>query len=168
MSAPDFPINHPVRIEDIPASGLDVRLSPNEAERQALAKFLDVPAFPSINAHFKLTRKGHRVNVDGEIHGDVTRTCVVSLEEFPMVVNETFSIVFDEKVDPDAALAEENPDAPEPLIDGVINVGGILCEFTALGLDPYPRKPGAVFAFHDKGDVDENPFAALSALKNKE
>lgn len=168
MSAPDFPLSHPVRIEDIPASGLDVRLSLTEEERHALAKFLDVPAFPTLTAHFKLVRKGHRVQVDGEIHGDVTRTCVVSLDEFPMVVNETCSILFDEKVDPDAALAEENPDAPEPLIDGLIDLGAILCEFTALGLDPYPRKPGAVFAFHDKGDVDENPFAALAALKDQE
>lgn len=168
MSADNFPISHPVRIEDIPASGLDVRLKPSESERVALAKFLEIPAISVLGAHFKLTRKGHRVNVEGEISGEVTRTCVVSLDDFSMPLKEVVSLVFDEKADPNADLSEEEPDAPEPLIGGVIDLGGILTEFTALGLDPYPRKPGAVFAFHDKVDVEENPFAALSALKSKE
>lgn len=168
MSADVFPISHPVRVEDIPASGLDVRLAPTESERAALAEFLEIPAIPVLGAHFKLLRKGHRVQVDGEIVGEVVRTCVVSLDDFPMPLKEVISLVFDEKADPNAELSEEEADAPEPLVGGVIDLGGLLSEFTALGLDPYPKKPGAVFSFHDKGDVEENPFAALSALKSKE
>lgn len=168
MSAPDFPISHPVRVEDIPASGLELRLAPTEAERLEIAKFLDIPAVPVLGGVFKLTRKGHRVTVDGEIIGEVTRTCVVTLDEFPMLVKEIVSLVFDEKADPDADLTDIEADLPEPLANGVIDLGAILCEFTALGLDPYPKKPGAVFSFADKGDVDDNPFAALSALKAKE
>lgn len=167
MSAVDFPIAHPVRMDDIPPSGLDVRLAPSESERAALAKFLEIPAIPVLGAHFKLTRKGHRVNVNGEIAGEVIRTCVVSLDDFAMPLKETISLVFDEKADPDAELSDEDADAPEPLIDGVIDLGALLCEFTALGLDPYPKKPGAVFSFEDKGDQDSNPFAALSTLKPK-
>jgi uncharacterized metal-binding protein YceD (DUF177 family) len=168
MSADIFPISHPVRVEDISPSGLDVRLAPSESERAALAKFLEIPAIPVLGAHFKLMRKSHRVNVDGEIVGEVIRTCVVSLDDFSMPIKEIISLVFDEKADPDAELSEEDADAPEPLINGVIDLGGILTEFVALGLDPYPKKPGAVFSFHDKGDVEVNPFAALSALKSKE
>lgn len=168
MNAADFPITHPVRIEDIPSSGLELRLAPNESERAALAKFLDIPAVSMLGAHVKLVRKGHRVHVDGEIIGEVQRTCVVSLDEFPMPLKETISLVFDEKADPDADLSEEDADAPEPLIDGVIDIGALLCEFAALGLDPYPKKPGAVFSFRDKSEVDENPFAALSALKSQD
>lgn len=168
MSADALPISHPVRVEDIPSSGLDVRLSPSEGERTALAKFLEVPAIPTLSAHFKLVRKGHRVSVDGEIIGEVIRTCVVSLDDFPMPLKEIISLVFDEKADPNAELSEEEADAPEPLIDGMIDLGGLIGEFTALGLDPYPKKPGAVFSFHDKSDVEENPFAALSALKSKD
>lgn len=168
MSAADFPISHPVRLDDIPPSGLEVRLVPTESERSALAKFLEIPAIPVLGAHFRLVRKGHRVNVDGDIVGDVIRTCVVSLDDFSMPLKEIISLVFDEKADPNAELSEEDADAPEPLIGGLIDLGAILCEFTALGLDPYPKKPGAVFSFQDKGDVEENPFAALSALKPKE
>lgn len=167
MSAVTFPISLPVRMDDIPPSGLELRLSPTESERAALAKFLEIPAVPVLAAQFKLLRKGHRVSVDGEIAGEVVRTCVVSLDEFSMPLKEVISLVFDEKVDPNAELSEEDSDAPEPLIDGVIDIGALVCEFAALGLDPYPKKPGAVFSFHDKGDVDENPFAALSSLKSK-
>ncbi len=168
MSADAFPISHPVRVEDIPQSGLELRLAPSESERAALSTFLEVPAIPTLGAHFKLVRKGHRVRVEGEIVGEVIRTCVVSLDDFPMAIKEVISLVFDEKADPNAELSEEEADAPEPLIGGVIDLGGLLSEFTALGLDPYPKKPGAIFSFHDKGDVEENPFAALSALKSKD
>lgn len=167
MSALEFPISHPVRMDDIPPSGLELRLSPTEAERTALAKFLAIPAIPVLAAQFRLLRKGHRVNVHGEIVGEVIRTCVVSLDDFSMPLNEVVSIIFDEKADPNAELSEDDADAPEPLIDGVIDLGAILCEFTALGLDPYPKKPGAVFSFKDKEDVEDNPFAALSSLKPK-
>lgn len=167
MSAADFPISHRVHIDDIPPSGLDLRLAPTEAERAALAKFFDIPAIPVLGAQFRLNRKGHRVTVDGEIVGEVIRICVISLDEFPMDLKEIVSLTFDEKADPNAELSEDDVDAPEPLVDGVIDLGAMLCEFTALGLDPYPKKPGAVFAFHDKGDVEDNPFAALSSLKPK-
>ena len=168
MSAIELPISYPVRVDDIPVSGLDVALAPDDAERVVLAKFFDVPALPRLSAQFNLRRKGHRVTVTGDIVGDVIRICVVSLDEFPMTIQEHVALVFDETADPDAELPEEEHDAPEPLVDGVIDLGAILCEFTALGLDPYPKKPGAVFAFRDEGDRDENPFAALSALKSKE
>lgn len=168
MSAVELPISYLVRVDDIPPSGLDVALAPNDAERALLSKFLDVPALPVLGAKFNLRRKGHRVTVTGDISGDVTRICVVSLDEFPMIIKEHVTMVFDETADPAAEVSEDEHDAPEPLIGGVIDLGAILCEFTALGLDPYPKKPGAVFAFHDDGERDENPFAALSALKSQE
>ncbi len=44
----------------------------------------------------------------------------------------------------EAARAASDDDA-EPLIGGVIDLGALATEFLILGLDPYPRKPGAVF-----------------------
>ena len=41
------------------------------------------------------------------------------------------------------SLADE--DDPDPVIDGKIDLGALTAEFFALGLDPYPRKPGAEF-----------------------
>ena len=34
---------------------------------------------------------------------------------------------------------------PEPLHDGAVDLGAVATEFLLLGIDPYPRKPDAVF-----------------------
>ena len=39
----------------------------------------------------------------------------------------------------------ETGDPPDPIIGGKIDLGALASEFLALGLDPYPRKPGAKF-----------------------
>ncbi len=39
----------------------------------------------------------------------------------------------------------EIPDPPEPIVNGFIDLGQLAAEFLVLGLDPYPRKPGAEF-----------------------
>ena len=56
-------------------------------------------------------------------------------------------------------------DGPEPLIGGAVDLGAIAIEFLILGIDPYPRKPGAVFEASPAGDDPAKPFAALAALK---
>ena len=62
----------------------------------------------------------------------------------------------------------EEVDPPDPIIDGKIDLGALLVEFVALGLDPFPRKPGVVFDFKDEADVIEHPMAALARLKRDE
>ena len=49
--------------------------------------------------------------------------------------------------------------------DGVVDLGAVATEFLLLGIDPYPRKPGAVFDAPPAGDAAGHPFAALAALK---
>ena len=46
--------------------------------------------------------------------------------------------------------------------------GAVATEFLLLGLDPYPRKPGAVFDAPPADDPASRPFAALAALKKGE
>ncbi len=65
--------------------------------------------------------------------------------------------------------AEREPHAakwnePEPLVDGVVDLGALATEFLILGLDPYPRKPGAVFQPPQDSKPDGGPFAALAGL----
>ena len=61
------------------------------------------------------------------------------------------------------ALDAEDP--PEPLRDGVVDLGAVATEFLLLGIDPYPRKPGVVFDAPTTSDPSGHPFAALAALK---
>ena len=46
-----------------------------------------------------------------------------------------------------------------------IDLGAIATEFLILAIDPYPRKPGAVFQSPSAGEPAAHPFAALAALK---
>jgi hypothetical protein len=63
----------------------------------------------------------------------------------------------------------EIPDVPEPIVNGFIDLGMVASEFMFLGLDPYPRKPGAEFVPPEiVEDPEEHPFAALKALKDAE
>ena len=62
-------------------------------------------------------------------------------------------------------LAVEDP--PELIVNGTIDLGALATEFLVLGLDPYPRKAGAVFEpVLAPTDPEDHPFAALAKLKS--
>ena len=73
----------------------------------------------------------------------------------------------------DSIKISMDSDPPEPVEDGHIDLGAVAAEFLALGLDPYPRKPGIAFsgdglvAEQDEAPEEkpDNPFAALARLK---
>jgi hypothetical protein len=165
------PFSRPVAVGDLPAKGMEVTIEANEAERFALAKDFNLPGIDRLVATLRLTGSGRGVRVQGEVQADVRQTCVVTLEPFETSLREPIDVRYSEDADPRSdevvELSEEALDAPEPLVGGVIDLGALAAEFVVLGLDPYPRKPGVEFTFESKGDEDESPFAALSALKPK-
>ena len=57
---------------------------------------------------------------------------------------------------------------PDEIVNGQIDLGALTAEFLALGLDPYPRKPGVDFSYQDAPDEKDSPFAALGKLKGDE
>ena len=62
-------------------------------------------------------------------------------------------------------------DAPDPIVDGRMDVGALIEEFLILSLDPYPRKPGVRFEgaeFSSNPDAAESPFSVLKKLKDGE
>ena len=58
-------------------------------------------------------------------------------------------------------------DPPDPIVDGKIDLGALAAEFLALGLDPYPRKPGVAFDPPEPQGGRDSPFAALAEPKKK-
>ena len=56
----------------------------------------------------------------------------------------------------------DDEDEPDRLMDGKIDLGALAAEFFALGLDPYPRKPGALLD-EERASSEPvfSPFAAL-------
>ena len=52
---------------------------------------------------------------------------------------------------------------PDEIMDGQIDLGALAAEFLVLGLDPYPRKPGADFSF--EGDDQDREFTLRGPSK---
>jgi len=167
------PWSVPIPVADIPDSGRRVELSADEPTRTALAKAAGLLSLPRFDAAFDLTRKGRDgVHVIGWISATVEQTCVVSLEPLRNELEEQVDLIFAPKVDgmaqagPATVLVpSESEDVPEALNSGVIDLGAVATEFLILGIDPYPRKPGAVFDSPLPPDAAGHPFAALASLK---
>lgn len=165
-----WPWSVPVRFEDVPDGGLECHLSADKATRERVAVFADLRMLRQLAADFVVTRRGGGLRVVGEVTAIVGQTCVITLDLVENGVVETVDLIFEPPVDkrpegvlpPDAAA-----DRPEPLYNGTIDLGAIATEFLVLGIDPYPRKPGAVFAPPVVPTSDDGPFAALARLRAK-
>lgn len=165
-----YPWSVPVVVDDIPETGLHLELAAPDTVLAAIAQLAGVREVQRLSAVFDLTRHGAGVQVDGQVSGRVGQTCVVTLEPMETDVAETVDLRFVPQAvaeDDLEAGAESHmaDDEPEPLVGGKVDLGAIATEFFMLGIDPYPRKPGAQFAAPKVEDTGAHPFAALEALK---
>src|SRR5262249_53014896 len=169
MARTEHPWTVPIRVEDVPDTGRRVGLVADESVRTALAEAAGVNALTRLDATFDLTRHGRGgLHVVGGVTATVRQTCVITLEPISNEVNEQVDLVF-APADAQAATAAEVPigvdHPPEPIVVGVVDLGAVATEFLILGIDPYPRKPGAVFEAPQAADRETTPFAALATLK---
>ena len=162
----------PLALGDVPETGRRIDLIADATVRAAIAKFAGLRDLPRLEAAFDVTQRGHGgLRVTGHVRASVGQDCVVTLEPVENEIDEPVDLAF---APADAAVAggpggerTETPDddAPEPLVGGTIDLGAIATEFLLLAIDPYPRKPGAVFQAPPAGTVAAKPFAALAVLK---
>jgi uncharacterized metal-binding protein YceD (DUF177 family) len=166
----------PVMVAKIPETGLHRDIEASAAEREAMAELAGLREILSATASLDVTPKGGgRFHVGGQIRARVGQTCVVTLEPVENEIDESVDLVF-APVDAVPLPADgiggelEIPydDGPEPLVDGMIDLGAIAIEFLILAIDPYPRKPDAVFQAPAAGDDSAHPFAVLAALKKEQ
>jgi uncharacterized metal-binding protein YceD (DUF177 family) len=162
-----------VRVDALPREGRVMTIEANPAEREDLASFYKLPAIAALTATLRLDPWGQGgARVTGAVHGELTQVCVVSLEPFPATVDEDVDVRFAPQTAPNSgsAATEEtqtfslaDEDGPDPIVDGKIDLGALTAEFFALGLDPYPRKPGAVLDEEcTNSEPTNSPFAALA------
>jgi hypothetical protein len=167
------PWSVPIAVADIPETGRQLALVADQTTREAVAQATGVVALPRLEATFELTRQGHDgLRVVGRVIASISQNCVVTLEPVESEIDEAIDLVFTPQADRPAeqpgvaavhAIDAEDP--PEALRGGVVDLGGLITEFLILGINPYPRKPGAVFDAPPAGDPASHPFAALAALK---
>ncbi|MFZ4787980.1 MAG: DUF177 domain-containing protein [Rhizobiales bacterium] len=154
--------SHPIRVDDIPDRGMDITIDVPETDRERLAKVLNLAAIAMLTGHFALKRKGREVIAKGEVKAHIEQICVVSLDPFETDVVEAVDLRFSPDA-PDLDDEEAPLDSPDPIVNGMIDLGSLVAEFLALSLDPYPRKPGVEFKF-ELDTEEEHPFAALKKL----
>lgn len=159
--------------EDVPEAGLHVDIEADETVRAALAKAAGLRELSRLNASFDITRAGHEgLHVIGEVVSIVGQDCVVTLEPIEQNLLEPIDLTFIPDASKgateavaEASLSGDEAESPEAMAGGAVDLGAIATEYFLLGIDPYPRKPGAVFEPPAAGEPAANPFAALAALK---
>jgi hypothetical protein len=158
----------------VPDTGQHIDLAADAQVRAAVATLAGLAALPRLEASFDVTPRGRGgLRVVGQVSATVGQTCVVTLEPIENEIDEPVDLVFVPAGEPPPAGREggeiEVPleDAPEPLVGGHVDLGVIATEFLILAIDPYPRKPDAVFHSPVAGDDLVHPFAPLAVLKQK-
>lgn len=182
MTRPDIMIDKPdpwrvpVTVAQIPETGLHRDFEADQSAREAMAKLAGLREILSANASLDVTPKGGgRFHVAGRVMGRVGQTCVVTLDPIENDIDEEIDLVFappeqipdlSDLVDDAAESETEIPDPPEPIVNGVIDLGRLATDALLLGIDPYPRRPDAVFQPPvEAADPEAHPFAALKALR---
>jgi len=172
----DEPFSRVMRVDSLPKEGQTVTIEANAAEREALAAFLQLPSIEALGASLALMCSGSGVRVTGAVHGELTQVCVVSLEPFPATIDEEIDVLFAPRAeDGTARRAAAEPQTfsmtdeggPAPIVDGKIDLGALAAEFFALGVDPYPRKPGVSFESPEQPETTASPFSALASRAHK-
>ena len=170
------PWSVPVTVAQIGDTGLHRDIEADPATLAAMAEIAGLREILFARASLDVTPKGGgRVQVAGRVRARVGQSCVVTLDPIENDINEEVDLIFAppeqipalaDLVDDDDESDVEIPDPPEPIIGGVIDLGRLATDVLFLGVDPYPRKLGAVFEPQIvAADPEDHPFAALKALK---
>jgi uncharacterized metal-binding protein YceD (DUF177 family) len=178
MTGKPDPWSVPIPVAQIPEGGLHRDIEAGRRERDAMAEVAGLREILSATASLDVTPKsGGRFHVAGHVRARVGQTCVVTLDPIENDIDEEIDLIFapPEQIPQLADLVDETaenddeeiPDPPEPIVNGVIDLGRLTTDALFLAIDPYPRKPDAVFeppVVPD--DPEDHPFAALKALQH--
>src|SRR5476651_1595721 len=142
-------------VAQIPDTGVHREFEASPATRAAMADVAGLREVLSAQASLDVTPKGGgRVQVTGRVQARIGQTCVVSLDPIENDIDEAIDLIFAppeqipalaDLVDEAAESDVEIPDPPEPIVGGTIDLGRLATDALLLGIDPYPRKPDAVF-----------------------
>jgi len=177
--------SRPLAVVDIPRRGLEVAVEADEEERARIAAEFELPALSFLKGAYRVLPTAAGVRVTGEVTAHLSRACVVSLEPFETDLHEKVELAFATlgehasrgELKPAGRLSQggeitispDEEDPPELIIDGKVDLGAVTLEFLALGLDPYPRKPGVELSERrEDEETSPSPFAMLAKLGKME
>ena len=148
-----------------------IRLVADQDVRARVAKFLDIKAIDRLEADVSARVWRDGMALAGRINAEATRTCGVTLELFQETIDTPFEICVVPEGSPNAVNLQdfeiivdiEADDPPDSIAGDSVDLAGYIVEALALALDPFPRKPGAVFE-PPVETTSLSPFAILRKL----
>jgi uncharacterized metal-binding protein YceD (DUF177 family) len=175
IEKPD-PWRVPIAVVQIPDTGLHRDLKADQTVCAGVADVGGLREVLSVSASLDVTpMSGGRYHVEGRVRARIGQTCVVTLDPMETDIDEPIDLIFapPDQIPQMADLVDEAeegnveiPDPPEPIENGIIDLGRLATDALYLAVDPYPRKPDAVFEpLVEAPDPEDHPFAALKALK---
>lgn len=165
MSRGDGPLSRLVDVRRLPQGRGAVTVEASPAECAALADDFAIPAIRDLVGRFDIAGPTGRLVVTGFVEAVVTQVCTVTLEPFEAPVREPVEVVFTD-ADRLEGTDAEDAEVPDPIVGGRVDFGVLTAEFLALGIDPYPRKPGIGFEPVQAG-ADAGPFDVLRRLQTR-
>jgi len=174
VSAQDPIFDAVVRLDRLPASGRDLKVSLDEPTRAVLAEALKLSAVDSFDAMLTVVPLRGGIRAQGRVTADIVQASVVSFEPVGQHIDEVVDRVFlpgaqAHKPTPGSEMFIdlEDDDFPDHIDGPEVDLSALLIETMALAIDPYPRHPGeSLDTLGVKiGDEPSGPFAALEKLK---
>lgn len=163
-----------VLLSQVARSAVQRRIKPEPDQLAAIARTIGVERLDSLEANVSASPWMDGAEVRGRFTADVVQTCGVTLEPLEQAVSGDFLLRLLPPESPNLPANDEDPDLdpeaddpPEALEGEEIDFAAYVVEHLALEIDPFPRKPGAVFE-PPKVEEEASPFAVLKRLKPDE
>src|SRR5271155_4122874 len=169
-----IPWGRPLSWPEVGPAERKVTLAAGPDDLAGIARDLQLEGLASLVADLALRPWLYGVEIDGSVRAVVTQLCGVSLEPFDVAIDEPFRVRVVPAGSPNAPRGEDHEvvvdldaeDPPDEATGLSVDLCAYVVEALALALDPFPRKPDAVFSSPENpGSL--SPFAALSRLAGK-
>ncbi len=116
------------------------------------------------------------IMAQGCFGADVVQKCVVTLDPVKSRITSEFTSMFTEDnvhflPGAEITVSPEEGESPEPIENGIIDMGEMVAQQLALEIDLYPRSPRAKemedFETNDENGKKSSPFSVLAKLRKK-
>ena len=168
-----------ISILDIEADGIEINISANSLECDALAKRFPVKHVQRLSAKLIFPKpKGVSLpKLEARYIAEIAQICVLTLEPMTSIIERKKFCTIAEKdvfnIDEKLVFTVNDVDPLEFINNGFFDAGELVSEHLLLEIDPFPRVVGAEFCRSNifstsKVENKFNPFETLKKLQTKE
>jgi uncharacterized metal-binding protein YceD (DUF177 family) len=159
-----------LRLSELAHGPVSRHIAADAGTRGRLAAELGIDGLDRLEAELEVEPWLDGAKVHGRLDAVVRQTCGVTLEPLESEIAQDFELKLLPEGSPNAPVGPADvidPDAEDPpdlIAEDQIDIGAIVIEQLALEIDPFPRKPDAVF---EAGPQEQppSPFAVLKDFK---